>query len=70
MIFRNYMKKLIFSLLAAAVLFSCSDKPYVVVQVADAQLGFDAAVKASLPGAEYVNDLTFEVSQEGCGCNQ
>ena len=60
MIFRNYMKKLIFSLLAAAVLFSCSDKPYVVVQVADAQLGFDAAVKASLPGAEYVNDLTFE----------
>lgn len=54
------MKKLIFSILIAAAIVSCSGKPYVVVQVADAQLGFDAAVKGSVPGAEYVNDLTFE----------
>lgn len=54
------MKKLIFSFLVAAAIVSCSDKPYVVVQVADAQLGFDAAVKGAVPGAEYVNDLTFE----------
>ena len=54
------MKKLILSLLVAVAVISCSDKPYVVVQVADAQLGFDAAVKGSVPGAEYVNDLTFE----------
>ena len=54
------MKKLILSLLVAVAVISCSDKPYVVVQVADAQLGFDAAVKGQVPGAEYVNDLTFE----------
>ena len=54
------MKKLILSLLFAVALISCNNKPYVVVQVADIQLGFDAAVKGSVPGAEYVNDLTFE----------
>lgn len=60
MTLNDYMKKFIFSLLVAAAVVSCSDKPYVVIQVADAQLGFDAAVKGSVPGAEYVNDLTFE----------
>ena len=40
---------------------ACTNKPIVIVQIADAQLGFDAAVKGSKPGAEYVNDLTFEV---------
>ena len=40
---------------------ACAQKPIVIVQIADAQLGFDAAVKGSVPGAEYVNDLTFEV---------
>ena len=54
-----YMRKLfiIVALLAAA----CTPKTYTIVQIADAQLGFDAAVKGSVPGAEYVNDLTFEV---------
>lgn len=55
------MKKHILVLLALIVAVSCAEKPFVVVQVADAQLGFDAAVKAQQPGAEYVNDLTYEV---------
>ena len=46
-------------LLAAAVV-SCS-KPYVIVQVADPQLGFDAEVKTGKPGSVYVDDLTYEV---------
>lgn len=53
------MKK--FILLSALVaLVACSPKTFTVVQIADAQLGFDAAVKGSAPGAEYVNDLTYE----------
>ncbi len=44
-------------LLAAA---SCSPKTFSIVQIADAQLGFDAAVKGQVPGATYVNDLTYE----------
>ena len=32
-----------------------------IIQVADAQLGFDVAVKGQVPGAEYVNDLTYEI---------
>ena len=54
------MKKLI--ILAAVLLaaLACSPKTYTIIQIADAQLGFDAAVKGSVPGAEYVNDLTFE----------
>jgi 3',5'-cyclic AMP phosphodiesterase CpdA len=54
------MKKLLLfcTILAAA---SCSPRTYTIVQIADAQLGFDAAVKGSAPGAQYVNDLTFEV---------
>ena len=53
------MKKLLLlcTILAAA---SCSPKIFSIVQIADAQLGFDAAVKADAPGAEYVNDLTYE----------
>ena len=53
------MKKLLLlcTILAAA---SCSPKTFSIVQIADAQLGFDAAVKGSVPGAEYVNDLTYE----------
>lgn len=43
------------------VLVSCSPKTFTVIQVADAQLGFDAAVKGSKPGATYVNDLTYEM---------
>ncbi len=53
------MKKLLLlcTILAAA---SCSPRTYTIVQIADAQLGFDAAVKGSAPGAQYVNDLTYE----------
>ena len=54
------MKKLFIGaaiLLAAA---SCSPRTFSIVQIADAQLGFDAAVKGQEPGATYVNDLTYE----------
>jgi 3',5'-cyclic AMP phosphodiesterase CpdA len=44
-------------LLAAA---SCSPRTFSIVQIADAQLGFDAAVKGQVPGTAYVNDLTYE----------
>ena len=46
---------------ALFILAACSPKTITIVQIADAQLGFDAAVKGSVPGAEYVNDLSFEV---------
>ena len=55
------MKRLfpfIFMLLA---LVSCARKPYVIVQIADAQLGFTAADKSQREGTEYVNDLTYEI---------
>lgn len=53
------MKKLMLlcTIVAAA---SCSPKIFSIVQIADAQLGFDAAVKGQEPGATYVNDLTYE----------
>lgn len=54
------MKKIILFLLVVAASFSCN-KPYVIVQVTDPQLGFDADVKGQEPGAVYVNDLTYEV---------
>ena len=54
------MKKIVL-LSVLYLLVACSPKTFTVVQIADAQLGFDAAVKGSKPGAEYVNDLTFEV---------
>ena len=54
------MKKIFLSLLVAVVALSCS-KPYVIVQVADPQLGFDADVKSQEPGAVYVDDLSYEV---------
>ena len=40
---------------------SCGQKTVTIVQIADSQLGFDAAVKGQEPGATYVNDLSFEV---------
>ena len=53
------MKKILLlcTILAAA---SCSPRTFSIVQIADAQLGFDAAVKGQEPGAIYVNDLTYE----------
>ena len=47
-------------MLVIAALAACSQKPYVVVQVADPQLGFDADVKGQEPGAVYVDDLSYE----------
>lgn len=55
------MKKFIYIICAVVMAMACTDRPIVIVQIADAQLGFDAAVKGSVPGAEYVNDLTFEI---------
>ena len=55
------MKKYIYMICAMVMAMACAEKPIVIVQIADAQLGFDAAVKGSVPGAEYVNDLTFEI---------
>ena len=56
------MKRILFALIVLAAVISCKDRPYVVIQVADAQLGFDAAVRGQAPGAEYVNDLSYEVA--------
>lgn len=50
---------IILSVLVALV--ACSPKTFTIIQIADAQLGFDAAVKGQVPGAEYVNDLSFEI---------
>lgn len=45
--------------MALIVAVSCAEQPVIIVQIADAQLGFDAAEKAkTMP--EYVNDLTYE----------
>ena len=54
------MKRLIYTLLVLAAVVSCKDEPTVIIQIADAQLGFDAAVKGQVPGAEYINDLSYE----------
>ena len=54
------MKKLFIGAAIMLVVASCSPKTFSIVQIADAQLGFDAAVKGQEPGATYVNDLTYE----------
>lgn len=54
------MKKILLSLLVVAAALASCNKPYVVVQVADPQLGFDADVKWQQSGQEYVDDLTYE----------
>ena len=55
------MRRLFFYILTFIVLVSCAEKPYVIVQIADAQLGFTAADKSQKEGTEYVNDLTYEI---------
>ena len=55
------MRRYIYLICVMLMTMACAQKPVVIVQIADAQLGFDAAVKGSVPGAEYVNDLTFEI---------
>ena len=39
---------------------ACAADPFVIVQIADAQLGFTAAEVSQREGTEYVNDLTYE----------
>ena len=55
------MKRLAYFLISFFALMSCAEKPYVIVQIADAQLGFTAADKSQIEGTEYVNDLTYEI---------
>lgn len=55
------MRRLFSFILAFIALIGCSEKPYVIVQIADAQLGFTAADKSQREGTEYVNDLTYEI---------
>ena len=40
------MKRLAYFLISFFALMSCAEKPYVIVQIADAQLGFTAADKS------------------------
>lgn len=54
------MRRVILIMMVMAALSACSPKPYVIVQVADAQLGFTAAENSQREGTEYVNDLTYE----------
>ena len=53
------MKRLLFIFMAAAMT-ACAADPFVIVQIADAQLGFTAAEVSQREGTEYVNDLTYE----------
>ena len=55
------MRRLFFYIRTFIVLVSCAEKPYVIFQIADAQLGFTAADKSQKEGTEYVNDLTYEI---------
>lgn len=54
------VKGVFLSALSAIMLVSCAEKPYVIVQIADAQLGFSAAERSQREGTPYVNDLTYE----------
>lgn len=54
------MKKILYLFGAVILLTCCAQKPYVIVQVADAQLGFTAAVEAGRNGGVYTGDLSYE----------
>ena len=54
------MKKFFISLIMLVVLASCA-KPYVIVQIADAQLGFTATDRYKAEGKEYEGDVAYEV---------
>ena len=54
------MKKMIIAALTALFIASCS-RPYVVVQIADAQLGFTASDKCNKEGRPYDDDVTYEI---------
>lgn len=53
------MNRLLF-IFITAVMTACAADPFVIIQVADAQLGFTAADVSQKEGTEYVNDLTYE----------
>lgn len=55
------MKKIFFTLVVAVVFVSCS-KPYVIVQIADAQLGISASEKCEAEGREFDDKVTYELS--------
>lgn len=54
------MKKLFLSIVMASVLAACS-RPYTIVQIADAQLGFTASDRCKTEGREYDEDITYEL---------
>lgn len=54
-------KAILFIAILVLLSAGCSRSPYVIVQIADAQLGFTAADRCQREGTEYVNDMTYEV---------
>lgn len=55
------MRRLSILIASALLVLSCADKPYVIIQIADSQLGFTAADKSQKEGTDYFNDLTYEI---------
>lgn len=53
--------KRIFLLSLLLAIISCSSEPYVIVQIADAQLGFTATSQCQKEKTEYNDDVTYEV---------
>lgn len=58
--FNKVIMRRILLVVLAAIITACAADPYVIIQVADAQLGFTAADISQKEGTEYVNDLTYE----------
>ena len=54
------MRKILLCFFMAVFATGCAPKPYVIVQVADAQLGFTAADSCIRAGVPIVNDLRYE----------
>jgi 3',5'-cyclic AMP phosphodiesterase CpdA len=54
------MKRFFISIIMMAVLASCA-KPYVIVQIADAQLGFTETDAYKAAGKEYEGDVSYEI---------
>lgn len=57
------MRRILTLIFVALAFAGCASRPYVIVQIADSQLGFDAVVQSERNKTEYIDDLTFEV---GC----
>lgn len=54
------MKKLLILFVAAILMAACS-KPYVIVQIADAQLGFTADDKCKAEGRDFNDNVSYEL---------